>query len=163
MVPVWGEWRRPDVERAWAGVAFTLCYILFMTWTLDALSPIGSWADRFAVLGVGVAYIVIGGGLAFRVLVHARVVANADGLIIANPFRGDQHVPWERISWMRANRLLWVYENGGTRHIAWAIQKNGWDRSHDRRTAADEAIEEFGKMAGRALGTAPRDFSTAPS
>jgi hypothetical protein len=163
VVPVWGEWRRPDSERVWAAIAFVLCYVIIIGWALYALSPIQSWASRIAVIGVGVAYVVIGGGLAYRVLVHARVTADVNGLNIANPFRGDQRIPWDRIAWMQPDRLLLVYELDGTRRIAWAIQKNGWDRTHHRRTAADEAIAELGRLAGRALGTAPRDFTSAPS
>lgn len=158
---MWAEWRRPQSERLWSIAAFAVCYLTVVGWSLAAFGDVHGWGDRVAILAIGLGYCAIAGLLGYRVLFHARVVADERGLLIANPFRGDQRLAWGEIASMRADRLLWITTNDGQRHIAWVIQKNGVDRLRGRRTAADEAIEELGRLAGRALNTAPKQFATA--
>jgi hypothetical protein len=160
---VWREWRRPRREAAWAVAAFTMFYVIFVGLALSSLGTRSAWAPKAVVVVVGLAYVAISGALAYRVFVHARVVADPTGLTIANPFRGDQHLAWSQIASMRADRLLLIEGTDGRRRVAWVIQKNGWDRARRRRTDADEAIEEMGVLAGRALGTGPRAFAPTTS
>jgi hypothetical protein len=159
-VNVWREWRRPRSELAWAIVAFVIFYAIFVGVTLNSETSTTSGGDQAVVIIVGLFYVLAAGGLAYRVFIHSHVTADATGLTIANPFRSDQHLTWDAIASMKADRLLWIFDTAGQRHIAWVIQKNGWSRMRHERTEADVAIDELGQLAGRALGTGPKSFAT---
>jgi hypothetical protein len=154
-VIIWREWRRPRSEWAWAVVAFLVSYVAVVDWYVaDQLR------DRWQVDVVSLVFIGLAGLLTFRVFVHARVTADARGVTIANPFRGDQHLEWAEIASMRADRLLIITDTRGERHIAWVIQKNGWTRATHRHDHADDAIDELGALGGRALNTTPRHYAS---
>jgi hypothetical protein len=153
---VWREWRRPRSEWAWATVAFVVSYVVVVD--LYVQSQISS---RWVLDVIEMAFLVVGALLSYRVFVHARVSAGPDALEIANPFRSTYTLTWESIASMRADRLLIIRDTSGRRHIAWVIQKNGWSRSKGLRSEADDAIDELGALAGRALGGAPRSYATS--
>lgn len=140
-------------------IAFCTSYVLLVGLTLTTVDANSSWGPKALVVGVGLLYVLLGGLLAYRVFVHARVTADASGLRIANPFRRDQEVRWDEIVSMKADRLLLIQCVDGRDRVAWVIQKNGWSRLRHERTDADEAIDELGRLAGRALKTGPRDFA----
>lgn len=156
---IWQVWRRPRREVVWGVLAFCVFYGVFEGLALSGLPAHPSAGDDTLVVLLGLAYSLIAGTLLFRVLAHAKVIAGPDGLRISNPFRGDQVVEWRDIAGLEADRLLIVRTTDGRRIIAWAIQKNGWARFRHVTTEADRAVADMGRLAGRALGTGPRDFA----
>ena len=160
-VVIWQEWRRPRREGFWGVVAFTLFFVVFDSKLLIWTTETGSFTREATAVTVAGLYVLVGGTLLFRVLAHARLIANEDGLIISNPFRNDQRVAWSEIAAMRADRLLLIKRHDGKRVVAWVVQKNGFARLKGRFTESDQAIVELGKHAGRALGTGPIDFAQA--
>jgi hypothetical protein len=138
-------------------------WLIFEYTATIGISSKSSVLERFVPVVVGLAYSMIAGGLLYRTLLHAKVIAHPNGLTIANPFRSDQQIGWDQIASMRADRLLQITTTDGRTVIAWVIQKNGVDRARHRATEADRAIEEMGRLAGRALGTAPKEFARAAS
>lgn len=153
---VWREWRRPRSEWAWATVAFVISYVVVIDVYVQS-----QISTRWELDVIEMAFLTLGAFLSYRVFVHARVTAGPDALEIANPFRSSYSLSWESIASMRADRLLIISDTAGRRHIAWVIQKNGWSRAKGLRSAADDAIDELGALAGRALGSAPRSFVTS--
>jgi hypothetical protein len=154
------EWRRPRREAWWALAGFSMFFVIIGYLLVDGVGANPTTWDIFVPVLVLVAYSAGGAVLAYRVFAHARVLATDQGLVISNPFRGDQFVAWGDISSIKADRLLIITVASGQRVIAWVIQKNGWSRARHERTAADEAIDEMAALASRILGGPARQFAS---
>jgi lipid-A-disaccharide synthase-like uncharacterized protein len=154
------EWRRPASEAWWALAGYTCVYVLVDGWLVASLPSSPSSTQIAAVVAWTTALSVVGAILAYRVFAHARVLATADGLVIANPFRGVMRLRWDDIESMRADRLLTLRLTSGRTVVAWAIQKNGIDRVRGHRTSADDAIAIMGSIATASSG---RDVAYAAS
>jgi xanthine/uracil permease len=146
------------MEAYWGLLGFVIFYVLFEALLISRIDSNSSSFTKSLPIVVGLAYSLVGAALLYRVLVHARVVAHEGGLSISNPFRGDQNLAWNEIASMTPERLLIIRCHDGRRVIAWVIQKNGWSRMRQIRQESDEAIDELGALATRALGT-PTSFT----
>lgn len=139
-------------------MAYALFYVIFVSVLVIAITPSSGVMIKASVVTVGLAYSLVAATLCYRVFAHARLTADPTGLTIANPFRGNQHLAWDDIATMQADRLLIIHATNGAKCIAWVVQKNGWSRYRHQRTDADDAIDELALLAGRALGTGPKNF-----
>ena len=128
--------------------------------SINALPASPSDSDIAVAILEILAFSVISAILSYRVFAHAKVIATADGLIISNPFRGDQRIKWSEIVDIKPDRLLIITTTDDRKLIAWAIQKNGWNRWRHERTQADEAIDQMSRLATEQTGE-PREFVRA--
>ena len=158
-VVTWKIWQRPRREAIWGIVAFALFFVLFDTLLISNISADSSLLDKAVPVVVIFVYVMCGVTLLYRVLVHAKLVANEQGVRIANPFRDDQLLAWSEITSMRADRLLMIRCVDSRQTVAWVIQKNGWARYRQIRTDADEVIDELSALANRALKTDSINFA----
>jgi uncharacterized integral membrane protein len=161
-VNVWKQWQRPRMEAYWGVVSFSIFYVIFEAVLVARVQTDSPWWVKSAPVVIGLFYTLLGGGLLYRVIGHAKMLAHEDGLIISNPFRSDQTLSWSEIEYMSPDRLLIIHRHDGTKVVAWVIQKNGWSRWRHIRREADQAIDDLGAFATRARGV-PTVFARGAS
>ena len=122
---IWQQWQRPRLEAYWGLLGFSMFYVIFEVLLISKIHTNSSLWIKCAPVLVGLGYTLIGGGLLYRVLVHAKLIANETGLVISNPFRSDQVLAWSEISFMKPDRLLMIHCHDGRTVTAWVVQKNG--------------------------------------
>lgn len=103
-------------------------------------------------------------GVAYATAWRPRVMADTDGIVVANPLR-EHHVPWLAIAQIEAVNALRVHcvpvpgTDRGAVITSWAVQSS--PRSAAKREFADRRAAQRGRRAGFAAGTRYASTSTA--
>ena len=110
----------------------------------------------FAVIGL------IGAWAFYRMFIYSKILVNASGLEVCNPFRRPIRIAWKDISAISTSSTgLLILENSGKTIRAWAVQKTEAWSMLGRRSRSDEIVDRMSQTASAALGE-PRDFARRP-